>query len=62
MSDFYCQSCGCKLSLPRKKSSRRERGHIKTMWCPTCQCEQDFIEVRAEDFSLDYVKEKINAD
>ncbi|BBH25282.1 hypothetical protein SG0102_02160 [Intestinibaculum porci] len=57
LSDFYCEDCGIRLTLPRPRNKQRNNGHIKTMWCPRCRRETQFIEVRECDFGLEYVKQ-----
>lgn len=43
-SKLDCTECGTSLNVPRKRSKRREQGHIKDMWCPMCKKETKFIE------------------
>ena len=61
ISDFYCVRCGRKgLSLPRKVGQQRPAGHLKSMYCPTCQKVVNHVEVRpfgtytVEDFKLEF--------
>ena len=39
-----CTECGLEMFVPRKKTSMRQNGHIKTMWCVNCQKKTDFVE------------------
>ena len=52
MSAFYCQKCGDKIILPRKKNLRRERGHVKHIYCIKCKEVTPHNEVRECDFTL----------
>jgi len=38
---YICPECGMKFPIPRKK--RREKGHIKDLWCPGCKKIQKFV-------------------
>lgn len=49
-SNCICPDCGNIFPIPRKKYRQRERGHIKTLWCPFCKREQDMQEIRSMDF------------
>lgn len=44
MSDLKCQCCGYIRTIPRKQCQKRERNHVKDMWCPICSKESKFIE------------------
>ncbi len=44
MHRLVCETCGGEMFVPRKKSRKREEGHIKTMWCPYCKAVKDFRE------------------
>ena len=46
ISDMYCEDCGFHTTVPRKTGRQREKGHMKTMWCP----KKRFKEVREIDF------------
>lgn len=50
ISNFICPECGGILPLPRMKKSRREKGHMKNIFCPYCQKEQTFQETRNDEF------------
>lgn len=51
ISDMYCEKCGFHTTVPRSVGKQREKGHLKTMWCPRCQQKTEFREVRAFDFA-----------
>lgn len=42
--EFYCVRCGFKMELPRKKSKKRESGHLKKLYCCNCKEEINFVE------------------
>lgn len=48
ISRLQCQTCGSITTIPRRNYKRRKRHHIKTMYCPFCKAETDFIEL--DDF------------
>lgn len=48
-NDFYtseleCPVCHRKFPIQRKAAEKRERGHIKDIWCPFCKKKRKFIE------------------
>ena len=49
ISLFICPECGGKFPLPRVKSMRREKGHIKDLWCPYCKAVVKTLEIRPKD-------------
>lgn len=53
ISRLQCSECNHIMTVPRYHNNKRKRHHIKTMYCPYCQIETDFIEL--EDFE-DWVK------
>lgn len=60
MSDFYCTCCGNKgIPIMRRKGKEREAGHLKKLFCLTCQKETNHVEIRAkgkytyEDFRME---------
>ena len=54
ISDFICLQCNNKVSLPRTR--QREKGHIKTFYCPFCKTKTDHTEIRSfeSEMSLQY--------
>lgn len=50
ISYFVCHECGLEMPLSRVKCLRREKGHIKDLYCPTCKKVQKFKEIRNIDF------------
>lgn len=53
ISYFICPDCGKSLPLPRLKSCKRNKGHIKDLFCVYCNKMVKTTEVRSGDF---YVK------
>lgn len=58
---FYCTQCGRKgLPIIRHKGKAREAGHLKKIFCLTCQKETNHVEVRPhtrytfEDFKTEF--------
>ena len=48
ISYFKCPKCGLQMTVPRKKSRQREKGHIKDLYCARCDeivkmIENDFV-------------------
>ena len=48
ISHLSCTGCGLDFPIPRKCRRKREKNHIKTMWCPVCRAKRDFLENRGE--------------
>ena len=60
-SEFFCTQCGNRgLPVWRKAGKERESGHLKKMFCLTCNKEQNFCEVKPfthyteEDFRFEF--------
>lgn len=49
ISQFICPTCGTSFPLPRPKSCRREKGHVKDLWCPYCKMIVKTKEIRSRD-------------
>ena len=49
ISTFLCPECGGAFPLPRPKSMRRGKGHVKDLWCPFCKKTVKTIEIRPRD-------------
>ena len=61
ISDFYCTQCGRKgIPISRIKGREREAGHLKKLFCLTCQKETNHVECKPgtkytyEDFLIEY--------
>lgn len=60
---WYCTKCGKKIpyTIPRKRGSMREVGHLKRLWCPYCNEERNSAETEewtkytAADFIFEFV-------
>ena len=59
--EFYCTKCGNKgIPIPRRKGAEREPGHLKKLFCLTCQEETNHVDCipnskyTYEDFLLEY--------
>ena len=50
ISYFICSKCGKSLPLPRNRSLKRKKGHIKTLYCVFCNKETDTLETRDGDY------------
>lgn len=50
ISTFYCVQCSNSISLPRKSSRQREKGHLKKIYCVKCKCEVNHTEQREFDW------------
>lgn len=51
-SKLLCEQCGTEMLIPRKRGQRRERGHIKHMYCYKCEEETAFVEGIATDMKV----------
>lgn len=54
ISYFICPECGNITPLPRKKSSKRNKGHIKDLFCIRCNEIVKTMEVREGDAYVKY--------
>lgn len=52
ISRMECQNCGGITTVSRRNNKRRKKHHIKTMYCPFCHTETDFVEL--DDFEDRY--------
>lgn len=50
ISNFICPECRNKFPLPRQKSKRRSKGHIKDLYCPFCKKVVKTMEIRPDDY------------
>lgn len=50
LSMFVCPHCGNTFPLMRYHGKRREKGHIKDIWCPYCKDNRKFLEIRKNDY------------
>lgn len=50
ISKFFCIQCG-KEGIPciRKSSHKREKHHLKKLWCPCCRTEVNHVECRNDE-------------
>lgn len=44
ISTFVCPECGSEMPIPRWHGRRREKGHIKDIYCAKCKKIQKFKE------------------
>lgn len=59
ISDCVCKDCGTVMPVPRNKGKRREKNHIKTMWCPVCKEMKNMVEVRDVDLQRNLLGEAV---
>lgn len=50
ISYFVCPECGNTLPLPRPKSCKRNKGHVKDLFCVYCGKTVKTTEVRSGDY------------
>lgn len=43
--ELLCASCGTTTSVWRITGRNHKIGHLKVIWCPTCEAERNFIEL-----------------
>lgn len=60
ISKLVCPECKNIFPIPRMINSNREKGHIKTMWCPFCKNIRDMVECRAHDTYVNVLDVLIN--
>lgn len=44
ISHFICPVCAIDIPLPRKRNRQRKMEHRKKIYCPKCNCKQNFYE------------------
>lgn len=49
ISYLICPECRTKFPIPRKRDRRREKNHIKDLYCPHCRKAQKFVENKTDD-------------
>ena len=37
IENYECPECGTKFPIPRKGSKRRDKDHVKDLWCTNCK-------------------------
>ena len=42
---FECTKCHKKMYAAKGSAVKTSKGHIKTMFCPYCNCDQNFIQI-----------------
>ena len=52
ISYFICPECGETLPLPRPRSCKRNKGHIKDLFCVYCNKVVKTMEVRNGDYFI----------
>lgn len=68
-NEFYCVICGSRgIPVVRRRGKEREAGHLKKLFCLTCQQETNHAECRPwsgytkEDFDIEYKYHNFDAD
>lgn len=51
-TELECSTCRMTMPIPRKVSKRRKTGHIKHMYCTTCQEVTAFEEGNTKDTTI----------
>lgn len=59
ISSLICPCCKNIFPIPRIKGKYREKGHVKTIWCPFCKEERNMKEKREMDIYENYFGELI---
>lgn len=61
IDEFYCTQCGRRgIPIARRKGAEREAGHLKKLFCLTCQKETNHAECKLftkysyEDFVIEF--------
>lgn len=57
LSQLCCDVCNFEMTIPRKANKQKTKGHIKHMYCPSCQVVQPFIEGGRKDSSIMFWEE-----
>ena len=61
-SRFFCTNCGMEgLPIMRPKGNRREKGHLKKLYCLHCKKEVNHMEIRNIDINgVEQFKQEYN--
>ena len=57
ISKFICNECGNAFPIPRPKSHRRKKNHVKDLWCPFCKKVVKTTEIKPNDYFVSMDKE-----
>lgn len=59
MSNFYCTECGTKgIPILRPSNKRREKGHLKNLYCCHCRKEVNHVEISGYNYTYqDFMRE-----
>jgi len=50
---MYCTKCGNKgITVCRERTTKREKGHLKKLWCIYCKEEVNHVEI-TNDYTID---------
>ena len=68
-TEFYCTLCGSKgIPIARRGGAKREAGHLKKLFCLTCQTETNHAETQEcthyshRDFEFEFKNGNFSAD
>lgn len=68
-TEFYCTLCGSKgIPIARRGGAKREAGHLKKLFCLTCQTEtnhaeaQEYTHYSHRDFEFEFKNGNFSAD
>ena len=50
VSELECPVCHKRFPIPRKSGEKREKNHIKDIWCPYCKKKRKFIENKERSY------------
>ena len=48
---FVCPCCGMRMTLPRNSGQKREKNHVKDIYCIRCRMIQKFAEYRDNELA-----------
>ena len=67
--EFYCTQCGNKgIPIPRRRTFKREAGHLKNLFCIYCNKETNHVECipnskyTKEDFIIEFENKNFTKD
>ena len=52
---YRCPKCNGHIEIQRLSGYRKKSGHLKLLWCPTCQAEVNCIQVQESLVRLERV-------
>jgi len=59
-TELICLDCGYVQAIQRTKNHLKKEEHIKTLYCPSCNIDKRFIEIKDKDIYYAKLQHKTN--